>query len=70
MDEAGSSQADDEGFIPNAKEASDLVSQFAEITGTDTACAQFYLQDRDWDLQVYASLCFSNDEVMYNSFGT
>ena len=51
MNEAGSSQSD-EGFVPNAKEAADLVSQFAEVTGTDTACAQFYLQDRDWDLQV------------------
>lgn len=51
MDEAGSSQS--EGFVPDAKQASDLVSKFAEITGTDTACAQFYLQDRDWDLQVW-----------------
>lgn len=29
-----------------------LVEQFAEITGTDEACAQFYLQDRKWDLEV------------------
>lgn len=54
MDEAGSSNS--EGFVPNAKEATELVSKFAEITGTDTACAQFYLQDREWNLQVW--LCF------------
>ncbi|XP_071545260.1 tyrosyl-DNA phosphodiesterase 2-like isoform X2 [Panulirus ornatus] len=28
-----------------------LVEKFAEITGTDEACAQFYLQDRKWDLE-------------------
>lgn len=51
QEEAGSSQP--EGFVPNAKEAESLVSQFAEVTGTDTACAQFYLQDRNWNLQVF-----------------
>ncbi|XP_057370776.1 tyrosyl-DNA phosphodiesterase 2-like [Daphnia carinata] len=50
MNEASSSQSED-GYVPNAKEAADLVTKFAEVTGTDTACAQFYLQDRDWDLQ-------------------
>lgn len=41
-----------EGYVPTATEASKLVASFAEVTGTDSACAQFYLQDRDWDLQV------------------
>lgn len=50
--QAGSSNHSEEEFVPNAKQAAELVSQFATITGTDTACAQFYLQDRDWDLQV------------------
>lgn len=37
MYEASSSQeSDDGGFVPNAKEAADLVKQFAEVTGTDT----------------------------------
>lgn len=49
--DAGSS-SQTEGFVPDAKQAGELVNQFATITGTDTACAQFYLQDRDWDLQV------------------
>ena len=39
-------------YIPDASTADALVSQFAEITGTDVACGQFYLQDRNWDLQV------------------
>lgn len=38
-------------YVPDASTASALVSQFAEITGTDVACGQFYLQDRNWDLQ-------------------
>lgn len=59
-DTAGASSShSDEGFVPNAKQAAELVSQFATITGTDTACAQFYLQDRDWDLQVH---------IFYNYF--
>lgn len=49
-DEAGSSSSV-EGFAPTAAQASDLVKQFAAITSTDTACAQFYLQDRDWNLE-------------------
>ena len=51
-------------YVPDASTASALVSQFAEITGTDVACGQFYLQDRNWDLQVlitpwtsFSSIC-------------
>ena len=37
MQEASSSQSDEEGgFVPNAKQAADLVTKFAEVTGTDT----------------------------------
>lgn len=35
MNEAGSSQSED-GYVPSAKEATDLVTKFAEVTGTDT----------------------------------
>ena len=28
------------------------VEQFAAITGTDEALAQFFLQDRNWDIEV------------------
>ncbi|XP_063588200.1 tyrosyl-DNA phosphodiesterase 2-like [Penaeus indicus] len=37
--------------IPDVATCQSLVEQFAEITGTDEACAQFYLQDRKWDLE-------------------
>ncbi|XP_042866505.1 tyrosyl-DNA phosphodiesterase 2-like isoform X2 [Penaeus japonicus] len=37
--------------IPDVATCQSLVEQFAEITGTDEACAQFYLQDRKWNLE-------------------
>ena len=33
----------------NAEECQKAVDQFVEVTNTDEALAQFYLQDRDWD---------------------
>ncbi|KAJ9581006.1 hypothetical protein L9F63_023817 [Diploptera punctata] len=41
----------DESDIPDRETCQRLTEQFAEITGTDEACAQFYLQDRKWDLE-------------------
>jgi len=38
-------------YIPDEATAQALVTQFADITETDVACAQFYLQDRNWDLE-------------------
>ncbi|XP_054707550.1 tyrosyl-DNA phosphodiesterase 2-like [Uloborus diversus] len=46
-----SSDESDSEDIPEASECQLLCEQFAEITGTDTACAQFYLQDRKWGLE-------------------
>lgn len=37
--------------IPDVETCQQRVEQFAQITGTDEACAQFYLQDRKWDLE-------------------
>ncbi|KAG8187623.1 hypothetical protein JTE90_027033 [Oedothorax gibbosus] len=45
-----SSDSSDSDDIPDVAECQRLCEQFAEITGTDSACAQFYLQDRSWDL--------------------
>lgn len=42
--------SDDED-IPEVEVCQKLVEEFAQITGTDEACAQFYLQDRKWDLE-------------------
>lgn len=37
--------------LPSADECQIRCEEFALITGTDTACAQFYLQDREWNLE-------------------
>lgn len=37
--------------LPDAATAQSRCEQFAAITGTDTACAQFFLQDRKWELE-------------------
>ncbi|XP_013790917.1 tyrosyl-DNA phosphodiesterase 2-like [Limulus polyphemus] len=37
--------------IPDVETCQKLCEEFARVTNTDTACAQFYLQDRDWNLQ-------------------
>ncbi|XP_069705027.1 tyrosyl-DNA phosphodiesterase 2-like [Periplaneta americana] len=46
------SQSDEsDANIPDRETCQKLTEQFAEITGTDEACAQFYLQDRGWNLE-------------------
>ncbi|KFM83516.1 hypothetical protein X975_16956, partial [Stegodyphus mimosarum] len=47
-----SSDESDNEDIPEVAECERLVQEFAKVTGTDTACAQFYLQDRKWNLDV------------------
>ncbi|XP_045610571.1 tyrosyl-DNA phosphodiesterase 2 [Procambarus clarkii] len=42
---------EEETNIPDVATCQALVEQFASITNTDEACAQFYLQDRDWNLE-------------------
>ena len=46
-----SSEAENED-IPSREVCEERCEEFAQITGTDSACAMFYLQDRSWDLQV------------------
>lgn len=67
MSEAGSSQSDI-GYLPSTEEATRLVNKFAEVTGTDTACAQFYLQDRDWDLQVMSHVNIDDTSCSLKTF--
>jgi hypothetical protein len=40
----------DDDKQPNGAECFSRCKQFAEITGTDTALAMFYLQDTKWNL--------------------
>ena len=42
----------DNDDIPPADECERRSQEFAKITGTDTALAMFYLQDRKWELDV------------------
>ena len=43
---------EDDANLPSREECETRCQTFAEVTGTDSALAMFYLQDRDWDLQV------------------
>lgn len=43
------SSSDDD--IPDVQTCDRLCKDFASITNTDSALAQFYLQDRKWDLE-------------------
>lgn len=45
------SSSDTDDDIPDGKVCQELCEEFAVITQTDTACAQFYLQDRSWNLE-------------------
>lgn len=45
-----SEDSDSDSDIPEVSVCKRLCEEFAEVTGTDTACAQFYLQDRKWNL--------------------
>ncbi|KAK3764218.1 hypothetical protein RRG08_044144 [Elysia crispata] len=42
---------EDDANLPSREECETRCQTFAEVTGTDSALAMFYLQDRDWDLQ-------------------
>ncbi|XP_043238148.1 tyrosyl-DNA phosphodiesterase 2-like [Amphibalanus amphitrite] len=41
---------EEDANIPDADTCQARCVEFAKITGTDEACAQFFLQDHDWDL--------------------
>ncbi len=38
--------------LPPAEVCEERCQNFAAVTGTDTALAMFYLQDREWDVEV------------------
>ena len=42
----------DERDLPPAAECEQRCQRFAEVTGTDTALAMFFLQDRQWSVEV------------------
>ena len=58
LNKMSDSDADD-SKIPPADECERRCQEFATVTGTDTALAMFYLQDRDWDLDVIFTLPYN-----------
>ena len=49
---------DSDNNIPSKEECDARCKEFAEVTGTDSALAMFYLQDREWDVMVHRSIYF------------
>ncbi|KAJ8874107.1 hypothetical protein PR048_024948 [Dryococelus australis] len=62
------SNTEENEIIPDRDTCQKLTEQFAEITGTDVACAQFYLQDRNWDLEKPFHIVSSSEVVCVNVF--
>jgi len=48
--------------IPDVNICQERCEQFAALTGTDTACAQFFLQDRKWDLNISVNAYFDSQK--------
>jgi len=60
MDNSNSSSDDDSDVdLPSAIECDRRCKEFAGITCTDTALAMFYLQERDWSVEVSISFVVS-----------
>ena len=53
------SESSEDANLPSAAECEERCQTFVAVTGTDSACAMFFLQDRDWDVQV-------GDDKYYN----
>lgn len=49
---------EDTSNLPSGAECLKRSKEFAEVTGTDTALAMFYLQDTKWDLEVTFNILF------------
>jgi len=47
--------------LPSAQECQKRVEQFSEVTNTDEALAQFYLQDRQWNLEESIQAYFADN---------
>ena len=46
------SESSEDANLPSAAECEERCQTFVAVTGTDSACAMFFLQDRDWDVKV------------------
>jgi tyrosyl-DNA phosphodiesterase 2 len=59
MSDTNSSDENDDANLPSAAECDRRCKEFAAITSTDTALAMFYLQDRDWSLEVQRAIALN-----------
>ena len=50
------SESSEDENLPSAAECGKRCQLFADLTGTDTALAMFYLQDRNWIVEVFKSI--------------
>jgi hypothetical protein len=48
-------EEEEQSELPSAIECDRRTKQFAQVTGTDEACAHMYLQDCNWDVEVNTS---------------
>lgn len=61
------SEDNEDENLPSAAECEKRCQSFADITGTDTALAMFYLQDRNWNVEVSLLQNFSKSLIGYGS---
>jgi len=54
----------------SAAECQKRIEQFSEITRTDEALAQFYLQDRDWNVEASITAFFAENSINLNDENT
>ena len=44
---------DDDANLPSRDECEQRCKTFSDVTGADSAMAMFFLQERDWNLEVF-----------------
>lgn len=66
------SEDNEDENLPSAAECEKRCQSFADITGTDTALAMFYLQDRNWNVEIAVNAFFeeSNQDATAQNQGT
>lgn len=64
------SEDNEDENLPSAAECEERCQSFADITGTDTALAMFYLQDRNWNVEVRLPAEFSKFQKTLIGYGS
>ncbi|XP_022314579.2 tyrosyl-DNA phosphodiesterase 2-like isoform X2 [Crassostrea virginica] len=64
------SESSEDENLPSAAECGKRCQLFADLTGTDTALAMFYLQDRNWIVETAVNAFFEDQDVTTQEKGT